>query len=351
MKKELLLSLLFLNIITVFSIAQPTFGVKPNTLTTSNGNTICLPLETIDFTDIESTQFTISWDNSKLQFTGVQNLNTDIGLQTNNFNTYFSNHGKLGFDWRLGNDCNELVTGHTLADNTVLFDLCFSVIGENGSSSTIDITGDVFNEIVTRTNVGCFNIGLLSSSSTINISSGLDVNLIDFRAIEKDGVVLLSWQIATEFNLKNYLVERSTSPQNFQTIQQFSSRRLSQIAHYNYVDDDVQANQSYYYRLAIEEDDGTMTYSDTKNISIEASNAITCFPNPTTGTITIQYPKALIGEFNLLIFDALGRQMNPVSSVQTDGEILIDVASFATGLYYLQFNGDTIEWSEKIVLK
>ncbi len=87
------------------------------------------------FTNIVSMQYGLTWDETILQYTGVQNL---TGLLPN-FNpaTSFNSLGDtLIFSW-----ASLSGTGINVPTGTVLYQICFNIIGSNGECTGIDYIG------------------------------------------------------------------------------------------------------------------------------------------------------------------------------------------------------------------
>ncbi len=85
------------------------------------GTTSCVPIDVTSFDDITSTQFTISWEPSALQFEGIQNPGTLPGLTDASFNTTSADVGVLEVNWS--------GAPATLPDSSTIFELCFNLAG------------------------------------------------------------------------------------------------------------------------------------------------------------------------------------------------------------------------------
>lgn len=82
-----------------------------------------------NFTNISDAAFLMKWNSSILEFTNVQSLAALPGLNMPDFNTSNAGNGVLGFDWSsVGPPSASLTNG------TVLFEVCFDVIGLGGNS-------------------------------------------------------------------------------------------------------------------------------------------------------------------------------------------------------------------------
>jgi len=113
-------------------------GVAPVTFTFGclngePGDTICVPVTVENFTDIVIAQFEIFWNSSVLDYIGISNpgspsinVNADFNLSGPNALKFIP----LGFP----------IAGESLPDGTVLFEICFRVIGIPGATSHVGIS-------------------------------------------------------------------------------------------------------------------------------------------------------------------------------------------------------------------
>ncbi|MEZ4837855.1 Omp28-related outer membrane protein [Flavobacterium sp.] len=98
---------------------------------------------------------------------------------------------------------------------------------------------------------------------------------------------------------------------------------------------------------------GTFTTSDTRkfgvntNLSINVFNAslIKFYPNPTNGLITISLPEAAV----ITLTDLSGKQV--LTQHAEAGESDINLSSFSTGMYLINFAGESFSKTDKIIIK
>ena len=97
------------------------------------------------------------------------------------------------------------------------------------------------------------------------------VNLISFTVKSQDGNIVLNWQVSSENNLKNYIVERSTVNGNFVEI---AVVQPEADKNYEYIDKTAFKNSDavYIYQLAIVDNDGNVTLSDKKSVAHNVSS-------------------------------------------------------------------------------
>ena len=99
------------------------------------GTNACVPVTVTEgFTDITGFAWSIDYDPSILNYTGIQNINSELSsLGVNE-----SSAGSLSFVWNTFIANSEV----TLADGTVLYEMCFDVIGNSGQMSPLTFSDD-----------------------------------------------------------------------------------------------------------------------------------------------------------------------------------------------------------------
>lgn len=99
---------------------------------------VCVDVTTSNFTDISAIQLTMQWDSTILSYDTVENLNPDLQIFANFFNP--ADADKLRFSW------NSLSTqGEDVSDGTLLYSVCFDVIGDCDEVSEVSFIDDIFD--------------------------------------------------------------------------------------------------------------------------------------------------------------------------------------------------------------
>lgn len=153
---------------TDFEVYFPTVSMIVACTAASAGGTVCLGVSVEDFTNIVSYQYTLVYDPAVLSFVNATNINLP------NFTgaSYSGGAGFITFSW----NSNDIFNGTTVADNTVIYQLCFNVIGGDGTSSPIQINGSVTPiEVYNSSNN---QLGLATMDCTVPVGNqNLVVNL------------------------------------------------------------------------------------------------------------------------------------------------------------------------------
>lgn len=166
----------------------------------------------------------------------------------------------------------------------------------------------------------------------IDYSVPLPVELISFKAIEKNGNVQLDWESASEENFNGYEIQYSMDGERWNEIDFIEGEGIQfyQTYHYN----PIIGNN--YYRLKMLDDDGSFDYSEIRTVRIEKEKSnYTIYPNPFQNEITILMSETK--DADVFIFDALGRTIHQQKISETDengGKYTIQLAEeLANGIY------------------
>ncbi len=152
----------------------------PDVLAAPDDN-ICVDVVSLaGWTDIVSIQYALAWDEAVIQYDTVVNLNPLIpGFS---FNGSFNSLGdSLIFSW-----FSPSGTGLSLADGTVLFQVCFDVVGTDGDCSDLSFVAAPLIEVVNESgDVLGFNgtagsVCVANGAMVVNISA-LDESCPDYE--------------------------------------------------------------------------------------------------------------------------------------------------------------------------
>jgi len=103
------------------------------------GSTICIPVTVENFA-ILSGSFSIEWDETVLQYNGLQNVNAviDTVFGAANLNAQQTSNGLLGV--QIFNNTNP--TTIYISDDSTLFEICFTAVGQLGDCTGLGITNN-----------------------------------------------------------------------------------------------------------------------------------------------------------------------------------------------------------------
>ncbi len=111
--------------------AQPSIHFVAPVITVSPGEIFNAPVRVAGFNKIVGAQYSMSWNPAVLRFDAITNPALNMSVM-DNFGLSSTASGVLSFSWY-----DQTVTGMTLADSTVLFNIRFQAIGSNNSMSPL----------------------------------------------------------------------------------------------------------------------------------------------------------------------------------------------------------------------
>jgi len=124
------------------------------------------------------------------------------------------------------------------------------------------------------------------------LSNPLPITLLDFNAIVETSQVVLQWRTASEINSSYFVVQRSATGAEFETIGHVAAVHFSQLVlGYTYVDENPLAGKSY-YRLKMIDQDGTSEFSKIIFVNFD-EQLLQFYPNPTTDILHLTQPRRI----------------------------------------------------------
>ena len=207
-------------------------------------------------------------------------------------------------------------------------------------------TPDVPNSSVSVVLTDGFKDGLTLWDNGIPLS----VQILTFSADCQNWLTALNWRTATETDSNHFEIQRSTDGSTWTTIGQVTAAGNS-TQEQSYTFDDEQAGEGivYYYRfIEIDNDGNQSTHSQivASNCVIEWIDALSVFPNPTSGSLTIQLQSKIHKDVSLHIFDMNGKavyqeDMNAIFGII---QYYKDFSMLAAGMYALKVWEKTVRF-------
>jgi len=234
-----------------------------------------------------------------------------------------------------------------------------TAIDFSGSSSNPIIVGGVILSVNTTITFGANNV---STSTAFNKSAGtiisgtitvvsLPIELLDFKALQGNRIVTLSWSTATETNNDFFIVERSTDGVTWNEVHICNGAGTSTIAHsYSFIDYETQMG-TVYYRLKQTDINGNFTYSDIISVSSNTQMAIKVFPNPFDGKTL--YISGLHAETDIQLLNEFGSVVYS-TNIKVDGNMTVYLEfdeKLPLGTYFIKCVSTTQLFTEKLMVK
>ncbi len=171
----------------------------------------------------------------------------------------------------------------------------------------------------------------------------LPVELYSFKVQGLKSYNSINWQTATEINTSHFNIQRSITGKDFTTIGKVTAKGASE---YTYNDNEKSTAKTLYYRLEIVDKDGTLSYSEVRELSI-VNSPLSITPNPAKDNVTVS--GANLKQVKLL--DNLGRVVT-IKEATNSSTVSILVSHLAKGIYMAQatFKDGSIK-TEKLVVE
>jgi hypothetical protein len=341
---KIILSIYFLFIALISSIGQTTtYNVRLSS--SQSGNDL---LVTIEVSFNESNGFGTS--NIVLNYNSLQ-LGTPI-IEGHSFTTGYINTNLGTSTNRVSLNTEYNYGGSPLSITTSLSEVATLrfPISLNMGSAVINVSNST--EIFTSTDVK------LNPGSIQNLNSPLPISLHTFSAKQhSERASKLDWKTSSEINSAYFGIERSRDGDTWETIGKVSAAGNSHTElTYEYIDDRLPfsrtADQIYYYRLRLTDQDGSHKYSDIKavNFSRKTSDGIAIYPNPSTQMVhlDISTMDASAGDIDLRIYDIHGRIMADKTIIGAGIEP-IDVTQYPTGTYQVSVTQGNTQHQKRFI--
>jgi endoglucanase len=196
-------------------------------------------------------------------------------------------------------------------------------------------------------------IRLLSKFVGTGSCSILPVKLTSFTAIPQGlHTALLNWQTAEEKDNQKFIIERSADGIHFTEIGKvMGNGNSSSLQNYGFSDLNA-LEKILYYRLVQVDLNGSKSYSETRVVNFNDGSFIDLYPNPTLGTVTLEYEIQKSGNpISIKISDLSGKDLFRSSIPSNSGKLImpLDLTHFPQGVYLVQFVTSERVYTMKIV--
>ncbi|MEM6769380.1 MAG: T9SS type A sorting domain-containing protein, partial [Bacteroidota bacterium] len=183
----------------------------------------------------------------------------------------------------------------------------------------------------------------------------LPVELLSFSVASTGKHLRLSWTTATESNNSHFEVQRSLNGTNFTAIGTVAGAGSSTVENsYSFTDEQAVAGQTYFYRLAQVDFDGTRSYSKIKTGSISplADSGVSVYPNPATSTLTVVLPAEGAGKRRVELVNAVGQTVLSLwQAPNATGNVELDVRNVAPGLFTVKVSDKHVTRGVPVVIR
>ena len=152
-----------------------------------------------------------------------------------------------------------------------------------------------------------------------------ELEVINFNGqAQNDETVLLTWNVINELENTSYTVEHSTDGETFLAIGALVG---DQSEDYQFVDEFPIFGINY-YRLKIQLEDGSFTYSPIIEIELrlESEKAGITFPNPAVGEVYLRMIEPFETDTQIEVVNAFGEILSTIIAPRGTGQVTIDLS-------------------------
>lgn len=191
---------------------------------------------------------------------------------------------------------------------------------------------DTQSNFVEKNNVSPFSRFTLSSA----VNTVLSVHFSRFAVSCDAGKAIVKWSTSEEQNTKKFSIERSTDALHWIVVGALPAAGNS-TAEMNYAFTDNSPVSNAYYRIAEEDIDGSVHYTDTVQPSCTLQSHFKVWPNPVQGKLFITITTGNRAKAYLSLYDSKGSLMKKTSVDLSSGtnQFELNMSSMPSGVYFL----------------
>jgi hypothetical protein len=227
----------------------------------------------------------------------------------------------------------------TIVKNTYLTPTKWIDIGGTGAPPYSG-GADLIGSITSTSSPTAFNsFSTFALANRIGGSNVLPMKLLYFNAKPDNSQVDLSWSTATESNNDYFTVEKSRDGVSFDDLTRVRSAApngTSSLPLYYSAVDPTPYTGTTWYRLRQTDLNGNSTYSNIVSVDFLKTNALSVYPNPSTGIVYVDGLGNNQSMVNVEWFDLGGRLLLQQTAAITGGTTRL-TTHFNNGVYILKF--------------
>jgi hypothetical protein len=197
---------------------------------------------------------------------------------------------------------------------------------------------DLPNNTLTKNGIDTF--GRITLTDELN--DPLPIKLVTFAGRLLNRQTLLNWDVAYEQGITNYDVERSADGKSFSKLGSVTAKGNNGVAQLKYdYTDPAPFNGSTFYRLKINEQNGTFNYSKVIRVELSEVATLNVYPNPASDKVTIDFSSTESKKMSFRLLDVQGKviEVKEVSAMPGMNKVEWNVSALAAATYYLQLDG------------
>ncbi|MBA2251010.1 MAG: T9SS type A sorting domain-containing protein, partial [Chitinophagaceae bacterium] len=157
----------------------------------------------------------------------------------------------------------------------------------------------------------------------------LPVVISSFNASRNNNNVSIQWQTSSEFNAKNFEIQRAYDNSTYQTVGTVASHGTSNtLQSYSYTDNSNNSKGVSYYRIKSVDINGRVVYTTIKSVKGNgARSGFVVFPNPSFGNAKISITD-LNEPTTVQLFDNNGKMVKNITLTNSN---IVEITNLSTG--------------------
>ena len=273
--------------------------------------------------------------------------NSDLLIAGQNLANQTSDNTDYFFKLRLGFRVTNLNPNEVYLNSAI----GSATIGSSGSLSFINVSDSSNNgpqDVVDPNNDGNAGEPGENIPTPFNFAA-LPVRFISITASLVDKTSsMVQWVVATPtVNSDKFEVEYSADGRNWSSIGIVKISNANQ-GNYRFLHTNIPGG-NLYYRIREIDIDGAYVYSNIVLLhNKNTSSSFVIFPNPANNYITITAPTNGAGKTQIILYDAVGKQLT--SSTMTGTTEEINTVGFPNGAYLLKIKNDGMVTTQKVLI-
>ena len=206
------------------------------------------------------------------------------------------------------------------------------------TTTSTTLSGNIVSFKLTASNLVNGYYTIVYSATT------LPLDLTAFTAVARGSNSQLDWGVQDETGLSQFEVQRSGDGAQFSTIGSVTAASYNTVPG-QYAFTDLQPLQGLnYYRLAMMDEDGTVTYSGVRTVNFGGSSDVTVnmYPNPATDLLNLTFTH-VDGTVSIRLFNSSGGIVRTMTT--TSASVQLPVSDLAKGVYIAEIVGTNLKHS------
>ena len=177
----------------------------------------------------------------------------------------------------------------------------------------------------------------------------LPVRLSTFSGMRNSGYNQLKWKTSSEINTIRFNIEYSLNASSYSSAGSVAASGFSNGGNYSFRHM-VDNQQDIFYRLAIEDNNGSIKYSNIIRIAGSRQRKVIVYPTVLNSPVLNLDLNGLAIK-NIQVVNSSGIQVFKKDISTASGKVIMTLPQLATGIYLVKLRGEALEQIEKIIIQ